>query len=60
MEILILIVVGYVLFHIGHSHANYRHGRANGRNGLRLYWSSAMGPYASVRGPGGFRIGHRL
>lgn len=60
MTIIILIVVGYFLFHAGHAHANYRHGRARGRSGLRLYWNSAMGPYASIKGPGGFRIGHKL
>jgi hypothetical protein len=62
MLIAILVIVGiiYGIFHGMHSHANYRHHRRNGSRGLRLYWSSAMGPYASVRGPLGFRIGHKL
>ncbi|MFI5064089.1 MAG: hypothetical protein ACHP9Z_08950 [Streptosporangiales bacterium] len=51
--VIILIAVGYLLFHAGHSHANYR-------RGANLYWSSARGPWVSVPGPFGTRIGHRL
>lgn len=61
MSVLIIIAVVYFAFHLGHSHANLRHGRRAGRHGLNLYWSSAMGPYASMRIPGtSFRLGHRL
>jgi hypothetical protein len=56
----IAVVVGYLLFHAGHSHANYRHGRAHGRRGVSLFWSSARGPYVTIPGPLGTRIGHRL
>jgi hypothetical protein len=57
-----LIVVGliYLAFHAGHGHANYRHGKASG---LRpsVYWRAGMrGPWVSVRGPLGFRFGHRI
>ena len=56
----VVAVLVYLAFHAGHSHANYRHGRARGRRGIDLYWSSARGPYMSVPGPFGTRIGHRL
>jgi hypothetical protein len=58
--VIILAVLLYVAFHIGHAHSNYRHGRAHGRRGISLYWNSARGPYMSVPAPGGFRIGHKL
>lgn len=62
MFLTVLIVVGliYLAFHAGHSHANYRHGRAHGKRGVNLYWSSVRGPYISVPGPFHTRIGHRL
>jgi len=60
IELLVIVGIIYVIFHGLHSTANYRHHRRNGMRGLRLYWCSAMGPYASIRGPFGFRIGHRL
>ena len=50
----------YLTFHAGHAHANYRHGRARGHRGINLYWSSARGPWISIPGPFGTRIGHRL
>jgi len=58
--IIVFAVIAYLAFHSGHSHANYRHGRAHGRRGADLYWSSARGPWISVPGPLGTRIGHRL
>jgi hypothetical protein len=58
--VIILIIVGYLLFHAGHSHANYRHGRAHGHRGVNLFWSSARGPYMTIPGRFGTRIGHRL
>lgn len=58
--VIILIAVGYLLFHAGHSAANYRHGRAHGQRGVNLFWSSARGPYVTIPGPFGTRIGHKL
>lgn len=61
MHFLILLAVAYLLYHAGHSHANYRHMRKSLRNHrVRLYWNSFMGPWISVRLPGGFRLGHKL
>ena len=58
--IIIAAVAAYAAFHAGHSVASYRHGRARGRRGINLYWSSVRGPWISVPGPFGTRIGHRL
>ena len=58
--LLIIIAVAYLVFHAGHAHANYRHARAGGRRGVSLYWSSVRGPWISIPGPLGTRIGHRL
>jgi hypothetical protein len=62
MELVIVaVVVGYLLFHLGAGHAHYRHHRAHGRRGVSVYWNSAMrGPWVSVPLPGGFRVGHKL
>ena len=49
----------YLAFHVGAGHAHYRHRRAQGLS-PHFYWSSVRGPYAIVRLPGGFRVGHRL
>jgi hypothetical protein len=49
----------YAAFHLGAGHAHYRHRKAHGLR-PNFYWSSVRGPYASVRLPGGFRVGHRL
>lgn len=58
--VLIIIAALAIGHHAGHAHANYRHGRAHGRRGVNLYWSSARGPWISVPGPFNTRIGHRL
>ncbi len=58
--IIVIAVVGYLAFHAGHSHANYRHARAHGKRGVNLFWSSARGPYMTIPGPFNTRIGHRL
>jgi len=64
--IIIGIVLVYLAFHLGAGHTHYRYQKAHysrqKANGLRpnFYWSSVRGPYASIRTPGGFRIGHRL
>ena len=59
--ITIAVILGllYLAFHFGAGHAHYRHHKAQGLS-PNFYWSSVRGPYASVRLPGGFRVGHRL
>ncbi len=60
ITVIVIIVVGYLLFHIGAGHAHARHYRARGLS-PSLHWRAGMrGPWASVRLPGGFRVGHRL
>jgi hypothetical protein len=56
-----LIVIGliYLAFHFGAGHAHHRQRKARGLS-PNFYWSMARGPYASIRLPGGFRLGHRL
>jgi len=51
LTVVIVIAVAYGLFHLGHAHANYRHGHARGHRGVNLYWSSARGPWISIPGP---------
>jgi len=58
--VIIVIIVAYACFHLGHGHANYRYGRAHGKRGMNLFWSSARGPYVTIPGPFGTRVGHRL
>ena len=58
--VLIIAAIVYLAFHAGHAHASYRHGRARGHRGIHLYWSSARGPWISVPGPSGTRIGRKL
>jgi hypothetical protein len=63
MTVLLIIVAicgAYGFFHAGHAHANYRHARARGHRGVNVFWSSARGPWISVPGPFGTRVGHRL
>ncbi len=55
---IILAVLACLAFHAGHAHASYRHGR--GHRGINLYWSTVRGPWISIPGPSGSRIGHRL
>lgn len=57
---IVFAVIVYAVFHLGHAHANWRHGRARGRRGVSLFWSSTRGPWVSVPGLFGTRIGHRL
>ncbi|WP_300604768.1 hypothetical protein [Trebonia sp.] len=52
-------VVGYAGFHLGAGHAHHRYAKARGLR-PNVYWSLGRGPYASVRLPGGLRVGHRL
>jgi hypothetical protein len=58
--IIVVVVVLILAHHAGHAHANYRHGRAHGKRGVNLFWSSVRGPYITIPGPFGTRIGHRL
>jgi hypothetical protein len=59
MEIILLIVGGYLAFHFlsGMVHHQRRKSRGLSPN---FYWSSVRGPYGSIRLPGGFRVGHKL
>ena len=57
IAVIIALAAGH---HAGHAHANYRHGRAHGKRGVSLFWSSARGPYITIPGPFNTRIGHRL
>jgi hypothetical protein len=58
--VIIAAVALYVGVHLGHGHANVRHGRARGV-APSVYWRAGMrGPWVSVRLPGGFRLGRKL
>ena len=57
--LIIIVVLLYAAFHIGAGHAHHRYRKAHGLS-PNLYWSLGRGPYASVRLPGGFRLGHHL
>lgn len=59
IAIVIVAVIVYAAFHVGAGHTHARYRKAAGLR-PRFYYSSFMGPYASVRLPGGFRVGHRL
>jgi hypothetical protein len=57
--VIVVIVAAYALFHLGAGHTHHRYRKAHGLR-TNLYWSFGRGPYASVRLPGGFRVGHKL
>jgi hypothetical protein len=59
ITIIIGIAVVYLAFHLGAGHTHHHYRKATGFR-PNLYWSLGRGPYASVRLPGGFRVGHRL
>lgn len=59
IEIIALVAVGYLLFHLGSGATHHRYRKALGLR-PNFYWSSVRGPYASIRLPGGFRVGHHL
>lgn len=44
ITVIVVLAIGYLLFHLGHSHANYRHGH----HGVNMFWSSVRGPYITV------------
>ena len=56
--IVVITAIAYLAFHVGAGHAHYRHAKAHSLR-PNFYWSSVMGPYASVK-VGGFRVGHKL
>ena len=58
--IIIVAAVAYLAFHTGHGHASYRHARARGGGRMPSLYLGARGPWISVPGPFGTRIGHRL
>jgi hypothetical protein len=55
----IVIAALYLGLHLGAGHTHHRYRKAAGLRPNFMY-SSVMGPYASIRLPGGFRVGHRL
>ena len=59
ITIAIIAVIVYAAFHLGAGHTHHRYAKAHGLR-PNFYWSSVRGPYASVRLPGGWRVGHRL
>jgi hypothetical protein len=61
MAVIVIIAIAFIYgaFHAGSGHTHYRYQRAGGLK-PNLYWSLGRGPYASIRLPGGFRVGHRL
>jgi len=59
ITVIIVAVIVYAAFHLGAGHTHHRYCKATGLRPNFMY-SSVMGPSASVRLPGGFRVGHRL
>jgi hypothetical protein len=60
ITVVVLIVVGYLLFHVGAGHAHARQYRARGLAPSVYMRAGMRGPWVSVRLPGGFRVGHRV
>jgi hypothetical protein len=59
ITVIIVAVIAYAAFHLGAGHTHHRYRKSHGL-APNFYWSSVRGPYASVRLPGGFRVGHKL
>jgi hypothetical protein len=59
ITIIVIAVIVYAAFHVGAGHTHHRYRKVQGLR-PNFYWSSVRGPYASVRLPGGFRLGHRV
>lgn len=59
VTVIVVAVIGHAACYLGAGHTRHRCARAHG---LRpsLYWSLGRGLWASVRLPGGFRVGHRV
>ncbi len=55
--VIIVVITAALAFHSGHSVADHRHGRAHGKRGINLYWSSVIDPWISIPGPFGTRSG---
>jgi hypothetical protein len=61
MTIIIGLIVGIIFgLYAGHGHSNYRHARAAGHGRKPALYLGARGPWISVPGPFGTRIGDRL
>jgi hypothetical protein len=60
ITLIVIVAIAYLFFHAGHGHANYRHARRSGHSRGPSLYLSARGPWISVPGPFGTRIGHRL
>lgn len=58
--LIVFLVILYAVFHLGHAHSNWRHGRKRGHRGIGLVWYAGRGPWVSIPGPFGTRIGHKL
>jgi len=56
MTWIIIGAIVYLAFHFGAGTTHHRYAKAHGLS-PNFYWSSVRGPYASVRLPGGFRVG---
>jgi hypothetical protein len=59
ITVIVVAVVVYLAFHLGAGHIHHRYRRAQGL-APNFYWSSIRGPWASIRLPGGFRVGHKV
>ena len=59
VTVIIIAAIVYLAFHLGAGHTHHPLPQSP-RPAPQLYWSSVRGRYASVRLPGGFRVGHRL
>lgn len=57
--VIVAVVLLYLAFHLGAGHTHRRYQKASGLR-PNFMWSSVRGPYASVRLPGNFRLGHKL
>lgn len=56
---MVIVAALYLAFHLAAGHTHHRYRKAHGL-APNFYWSSIRGPLASVRLPGGFRVGDRL
>jgi hypothetical protein len=55
---IVIAVLVYLAFHLGAGHPHHGYRKAHGLR-PNFHWSSVRRPYASIRLPGGFRVGHR-
>jgi hypothetical protein len=59
ITIIVVAVIVCAAFHLGAGHTRHRDRKAHSFS-PNFYWRSVQRPYAGVRLPGGFRVGHRL